>query len=248
MSEKLFFKNSQGLTLCGILEQVGDGSEVVIIVHGYSSSKDNANISAVAAELSSRGMSSFRIDLSGCGESEGKFEEQTITSAADDVVCAIKFMEKRFKEVSLFGSSAGGLASMAAYLKHPVKRMALKAPVSDYPSQRLRKYGQKYLDLWKEQGYNYFTKTDKTKVKVNYSFYEDSKKHVMLNKAKQIKCPVLIIHGTKDESVPIEDSRKLAKELPNAELIELEGENHKLSVTGSAAKANKMFGEWFANS
>ncbi len=51
--------------------------------------------------------------------------------------------------------------------------------------------------------------------------------------------PVLVIHGTRDETVPIEVSgRPSAKLLPNATLSEYEGEPHGLFLT-AADKLNQ---------
>ena len=159
MGEKIFFENSQGLKICGILEEPNNNKEeIVIIVHGYSSNKNGYSAKQIAEELIKRNMNSFRIDLDGCGESEGEFENQTITSTVDDISSAIELMKKRgYKKIDLFGSSAGGLSVMATALKHPeINRIGLKAPVSDYSSQILRKHGQKYLDEWKEKGYSFY--------------------------------------------------------------------------------------------
>ncbi len=248
MGEKIFFKNSKGLKICGILEEPNrQKGEVVILVHGYSSNKNRSSVKLIAEELIRRNINSFRIDLDGCGESEGEFENQTITSTVDDISSAIKLIKKiGYKKIDLFGSSAGGLSVMATALKHPqINRIGLKAPVSDYPSQRLRKYGQKYVNDWKEKGYNFHECGDGRKLKVNFSFYEDSKKYVMYDKAQKITCPVLIIHGTEDQSVAIEDSRKIIRKFSNGKLIELKGADHKLTIDGDMSLSNKLFGDWF---
>ncbi|MFA4946474.1 MAG: alpha/beta hydrolase [Candidatus Micrarchaeia archaeon] len=248
--EKVFFENSQGVRLCGILQEPNESrNEVVILVHGYSTNKNASSIVGLAEELAKRKINSFRIDLDGCGESEGAFENQTITSAADDVGSAIKLMEKRgYARIDLLGSSAGGLAAMVAALEHPeINRIGLKAPVSDSPAQRLKYYGQAYLDEWKKNGYVFYESKDGRKHKVNYSSFEDSKKHVMHGKAKNITCPVLVIHGTGDTTVLIEDSRKLVKELPNGKLVELEGVDHHFKLNDGRKKSNELFGEWFEN-
>jgi non-heme chloroperoxidase len=53
-----------------------------------------------------------------------------------------------------------------------------------------------------------------------------------------ITVPTLLIHGTADKTVPIEVSaRRAVKMIPNAELIEYEGEAHGLNVT-AAEKLN----------
>ena len=252
MTEKIFFQNSNGQKLCGILEESNETKEtketkeeVVIIVHGYSSSKDGLTAKGIADVFTRRGINHFRIELDGCGESEGEFENQTITSAVDDISVAIKLMkEKGYKKINLLGSSMGGVASMAAALKHPeLNKIGLKAPVSDYPSQRLRKKGQQHIDDWKEKGYNYYEGAGGRKLKVNYSFFEDSKKYVMYDRVKSIKCPVLIIHGDADQSVDVEDSKRIVQNFPKAELVIIKGADHGLEINGDRTLSNKLFAD-----
>jgi len=44
--------------------------------------------------------------------------------------------------------------------------------------------------------------------------------------ARQIKCPVLILHPTHDEVVPIEEGRSLVSLIPGSRIVEIDSENH----------------------
>ncbi len=58
------------------------------------------------------------------------------------------------------------------------------------------------------------------------------------NDLTKITVPTLVIHGTSDTTVPIDVSaRRAIKLLPNAELIEYDGEPHGLNAT-AAQKTN----------
>jgi len=246
--KKVYFYNNKKQKLAGILEESNiKKEEVVIMVHGYSANKDVGSIRQIAEELSRKNINSFRIDLDGCGESEGKFEEQTITSSINDTISAIELMKKEgYTKIDLFGLSAGGLTVMATALKYPeINKIALGAPVSDYPSQRLKTKGQKYIDEWREKGYNYRESWDGRKIRVNYSFYEDSKNYVMYDKVKNIKCPVLIVHGTADDKVDLEDSKKVIKGFPDGKLIILKDADHFLRINEDRIKSIKLFVDWF---
>ncbi|MBR9676027.1 alpha/beta hydrolase [Candidatus Woesearchaeota archaeon] len=245
--EKISFKNSNGLKIVGVLERISDDKRVVILIHGYSSNKDRRSTKQLAEELSSRKINSFRLDLGGSGESEGDFGKQTISGWVDDVLSAIKLLEsKGYSEFELFGSSAGGLVAMNVALAYPnVKRVALKAPVSDYPTQRLEHIGEKGIKDWEEKGHTIYVNGEGKEFKVNYSFFEDTKKHVMYDKVKDITCPVLIIHGDADTAVRVEQSKRVVKGFPDAKLVVLEGANHALEINGDKSYANKLFGDWF---
>jgi uncharacterized protein len=246
--EKIFFKNSYGLKLCGILEEPNPKKErVVVIVHGFSSNKNRTSSKIMSEELTRRGINSFRIDLNGCGESEGKFEDHTTTKASEDTIAAIKLMKERgYLRIDLFGSSAGGITVMAAALKFPeTGKIGLKAPVSNYISQTLNSKTFENTKNWKEKGFAYFLSASKGKVKLNYSFFEDAQKNIMYDKVKNITCPVLIIHGNEDKDVNLEQSKKVVEGFPDGSLIILEGADHALSVNEDREPANKMFGDWF---
>jgi 3-oxoadipate enol-lactonase len=47
---------------------------------------------------------------------------------------------------------------------------------------------------------------------------------------ERIEAPALVVHGTEDVIVPVENGRRLAARLPNAEYLELEGAGHNLSL------------------
>jgi pimeloyl-ACP methyl ester carboxylesterase len=59
---------------------------------------------------------------------------------------------------------------------------------------------------------------------------------------KEIRIPVLIIHGTADRVVPIENSRELAKQLENSKLVEVEGADH--SYKGKEQETAKIVAQW----
>jgi 3-oxoadipate enol-lactonase len=47
---------------------------------------------------------------------------------------------------------------------------------------------------------------------------------------ERIDAPALVVHGTEDLIVPVENGRRLAERLPNAEYVELEGRGHNLPL------------------
>jgi pimeloyl-ACP methyl ester carboxylesterase len=48
---------------------------------------------------------------------------------------------------------------------------------------------------------------------------------------RAITAPTLIVHGTADAIVPIDESRELAARLPDVELLEFEGSGHVPTMT-----------------
>jgi len=227
MEEKVYFQNSKGNKLCGILSNsTGDLSKLImIIVPGFGSNKNKPNYLVMVDELNKLLVSSFRFDVYGHGESEGNFEDITISEAVDDILQAIAFLQKKgYSRIGLIGSSFGGISSiMAASKIKDLVCLALKSPVSNYIDRT--KYiltEEKILD-WKTKGY----RIDEDGNSVNYTFFEDFDKNNGYKAAKFINIPTVIVHGDADESVPYAQSVKLVSLLQNGVLITVHGANHR---------------------
>ena len=57
-----------------------------------------------------------------------------------------------------------------------------------------------------------------------YAFYDEG------CEVERIEQPALVLHGTEDLIVPVENGRRLAERLPNAEYVELSGRGHNLPL------------------
>jgi len=75
---------------------------------------------------------------------------------------------------------------------------------------------------------------------LNYSFFEDAKNNNGYEAAKKIKIPTLIVHGDKDESVPVEQSIKTAKLIENCKLEIIKGSDHYYSKPEDFDKMIKL--------
>jgi pimeloyl-ACP methyl ester carboxylesterase len=79
--------------------------------------------------------------------------------------------------------------------------------------------------------------------------HKDAKALVLLAAAakareqvREIKIPVLIIHGTADRVVPIENSRELVKQFENSRLVEVQGADHRYK--GKEQETAKIIADW----
>jgi len=88
MKDKVFFKNSRGNRLCGILSDPTEdkSNPIIILCHGFSSSKNGRTYQALESKLNTEEISIFRFDFFGHGESYGLFEDITTSEAVDDVM------------------------------------------------------------------------------------------------------------------------------------------------------------------
>ena len=230
MGKKVSFNNSKGDRLCGIILNPSGSQDkpIIILAHGFSTTKNTNTWTALAPRLAEHAISTFRFDFYGHGESEGKFEDITISEAVDDILQAIKYLKSQgYKKIGLVGSSFGGIASiMAASKTDDLYLLALKSPVSNYEEKSIATQSEGELEDWKEKGYRYYVSGDGTRLRLNYTFYQDFKNNDGYEAAPKINIPTLIIHGDADESVPYSQSVKTSKLIPNCELHTIKGANH----------------------
>ena len=231
MQRKLFFENSKGNKLCGILSDPTSSKEkpIIILCHGLSRSKDGRTYVRLEKIINEAGLSTFRFDFFGHGESEGKFENITISEGVDDILNAIEFLKRLgYLKIGLMGSSFGGIAGILATSKtNDLYILALKSPVSNFKEVKTFMKTKEELKNWKEKGYIYYVSGDGKKFKLKYAFFEDFKNNNGYEAARKIKVPTLIVHGAKDERVPIEQSKKTASLIENCKLEIIENADHR---------------------
>jgi dipeptidyl aminopeptidase/acylaminoacyl peptidase len=230
MKDKIYFSNDSGYKLCGVISNPTGNTKIPIITlcHGLTTSKDGRTCSRLEAMLNRKGMSTFRFDFFGHGESEGEFEDITLSEAVKDVLEAIHVLkDSGYSKIGLMGSSFGGFASLiAASQLTDLILLALKSPVSDY--LRLLMARDQDIDIphWKQNGFISVKGSDGQSLKLNYPFFEDAETIKSGEAIKKIKIPTLIVHGDEDRTVPLKQSIQSARLLEDCRLEVIEGADH----------------------
>lgn len=203
--EKVYFQNSGNQKLCGIIFiPDGDGPfPVVIACHGLASSKELSSLTMAYPQLIKNKIAVFAFDFSGHGESNGKFEDVTISQAVDDLRCALNYIEKRNfinkEKIGLLGSSFGGITSIFVSAEDKrIKVLALKAPLIDFKFSGNR---TKNVKEWRKKGYIVYHSKHFGDMRLGYPFYLDGIKYNAIKIAKKIKVPTLVVVGDKDITV-----------------------------------------------
>ena len=230
MKNKFFFPSGKGIKLCGVLSNpTGDTkTPLITLCHGFTTSKDGRTYSRLETMLKQKGISTFRFDFFGHGESGGKFEEITLSEAVNDVFKAIFFLkESGYSKIGLMGSSFGGFASLIAASQMPgLSLLALKSPVSDYLGLLIARDQKIDIRQWEKTGSIPVIGSDGQSLKLNYSFYLDAETIKSEDAIKKIKAPTLIVHGDKDETVPLQQSITCSHMLEDCRLEIIAGADH----------------------
>jgi putative redox protein len=216
--QKVWFENSKGQKLAGELWTPAKFKHTILLVNGIGNTKEYWEERLWPEKLAKLSYRVLIFDFRGRGESEGEFIETTLTSNIDDLKSALNYLNSN---VTLISQSVGGATSIcvASEDRH-VKCLITRAASHNIDDWQ----GGKMLAEAKKKGFAIGSKPWK---KYSLDLFEDFRKRGVLEKARKIKAPWLIIHGDKDSSTPI----KQAKELYNAAkcakaLIIVKGADH----------------------
>ena len=189
----------------------GSGPTVVFLP-GYMSDMAGGKATAVLADCAARGQACLLLDYSGCGLSEGRFAEQTLTHWRDDVLDLIA--AKVPGPVVLVGSSLGGWLMLLVALALPTEQVAGLvgiAPAPDFTdwgfSDAEKAIIQTEGQLAEDTPYS-----DQPYVTTR-GFWESGQAHGVLGGPIALACPVHLLHGQRDDDVPWNISLKLAAAL-----------------------------------
>lgn len=206
MTEQISFANSQGVTLHGTLVTSHEQSQKIIIMsHGFMADREQRGIFTEAAKaFRKKGFASFRFDYSGSGQSEST--SISVSKHVDDLNCALDLMlTNGFNSIGFLGYSLGALYSLLSYRNDVVKTLVLWAPVtaSKVPTKLKEESVQKELNT---KGYTTLTSKHGKNFIIEKAYLEE---RLAINQKKILEpltCPVLIIHGRDDKTVPIKYS------------------------------------------
>jgi len=167
-----------------------------------------------------RGQGYLRFDYFGHGASSGEAALGTIGRWAEDAIAVLDSLTEGPQV--LVGSSMGGWIMLLAALARPSRVHALVgiAAAPDFsedldwprldPAQQRQLRENRAVTLPSEYdpaGYTY-----------PLSLFEDSKRHLVMRRMIVLECPVRLLHGMSDASVPWQTSLSLAKRLASRDI------------------------------
>jgi len=229
--EKIVIRNRYGERLVGVLHEAGS-NDIVVLCHGFRSSKDGRTILSLANALASENISIFRFDFSGNGESEGTFEYGNYYKEVDDLRDVILHFKKHKRGThAIAGHSKGGnVVILYASMYHDIYkvinlsgRFNLERGIGD-------RFGDDYMERINQHGFiDVEDKTGRIIYRVTTGSLMDRLKTDMQSACTSIdpNCRVLTVHGANDDVVPSEDALEFDKYISNHELHIIEEADHR---------------------
>ncbi len=245
-SEKISFTNSSGKKLAANLEMpVNQHPHTwVIFAHCFTCNKNLRAVRNISRALTIEGFAVLKFDFTGLGESEGDFEDTNFSSNIQDLEQAAQFLADNYKAPSLLiGHSLGGAAVIRAAANIPtIQAVAtIGAPFDpehvshliDNNIEKIEKEGVANVNI----GGRPFT--------VKKQFLDDIRENKCIEKIKELRKALLIMHSPQDRIVAIENAAKIyhAAMHPKS-FVSLDGADHLLSNKEDSSYAGSIISSW----
>lgn len=187
-------------------------------LHGFASGPLATKGRLLAERLARRGIEVHRPDLN--RPSFARLTASGALAAVDELVAAGSADERW----SLIGSSFGGYVAARWAELHPerVERLLLLCPGFDLLARWPAMLGDDAMARWEREGALNFPDGAGRPTPVHWGFVEDLHRHPG---TPEVPCPTRIVHGTRDEVVPIEGSRRYAATRPHVDLVEVDDDH-----------------------
>lgn len=228
--EKISF-SSHGQAVVGALHLPDmEKPSCVIASHGLFSSKDSEKYITLGHRFHRKGIAFLRFDFRGCGESGGKTTETTVSDRLRDLNMAIGFVRSHPRigpRIGLMGSSLGGYISLIVSAgENGIRSVVTWATPFTLAGLEEKRGDEEMASLGEE-------------------FFHDIKAHNLTSALGKVpNC--LVIHGDRDELVPVEQARMIYEHLNYPKKMEIiEGGDHRLNHPDHREKAIEMSLEWF---
>ncbi len=205
-----------GLTLRGMMhvpDQMEDKVPMVILLHGFCDDRNEINFvhNELSRKLCEAGIASVRFDMNGSGESDGAFEDMTISSEIKDAKAMLQFVQGLdfvdCKKIALHGTSLGGCVAsiVAGQCKTEIQALSMWCPAPDLVynlQENLTLCGQDVSNIEKDGC------ADVEGLKLSLNFYKDALNLDPYKEASQFDKKVCTIHGDQDITASCQCSLK----------------------------------------
>lgn len=207
-----------------------------LYLHGFASGPRSTKGMAFAQHYAARGIEVERLDLR-----VPSFEHLRLSAMIDTTRAALGGDRDR---TVVFGSSLGGLTAARVAERDPrVTALVLLAPAFQLIERWRELLGDGFA-AWQRTGWReVLDYTTGQPARVDFGFAEDAARVDV--GYPDVRVPTLVLHGTRDEVVSIEHSRRFATGKRHVHLVELD-DTHELvaSLPALLAEADAFLRPW----
>lgn len=204
-----------------VYDRANGAAPTVVFLHGLASDRGGTKAVALDAHCRRQGLSCLRYDMFGHGQSTGRFEDGGPTRWAEDAVAVIDQLTAG--PLIVVGSSMGGWVALKVAEARPARIQGLIgiAPAPDFTErlmwagftddQRRAISDRGVIELPPAYG--------EAPLRISRHLIEDGRANLMLNRTIDIKCPVRLLQGQRDDSVPWRTALEIAEHIAGDDVV-----------------------------
>ena len=216
------------------LVHIEKNSPYIVFLHGFMSDLEGKKPKVFFNFAKKNKFGFLALEYSGHGKSSGKFTDSNISKWTNETYLSIKKIVKKNKFI-LIGSSMGAWISLNQFKffqKQIIGFLGIGSAPEFLENLMWKKFTKK-MKLETIQNGIYNLKHGDYIYPITLQLIKDGRKNKVLNKKIMSKIQVTMIHGQRDEVVPVSYSRKVLKIFKKAKkkLIIIKNGDHSLSST-----------------
>ena len=204
----------------------------IVFLHGFMSNLEGKKPKSIQAYCKKKNLGFLALEYSGHGKSSGKFTNGNVSKWTKEIKIIIKKIIKKNNFI-LVGSSMGCWLSINQF-KYFKKQIKGLIGIGSAPEFLERLMWKKFTNKMKKETIKkgiYKVKHGDYEYPITYQLIKDGRKNKIFNKKINSKIQVTMLHGSRDEVVPVNYSRRVLKLFKNAKskLVVIKNGDHSLS-------------------
>ena len=221
-------KNKKIRFICNIYKN----TPFIVFLHGFMSDLEGKKPNAFLKFAKQNKLSFLALEYSGHGKSSGKFINGNITKWSNETSILIKKFVKN-NDFTIVGSSMGAWLALKQFqeFKSQIKGFLGIGSAPEFLENLMwKKFSKKMKSETIKNGILHL-KHGNYEYPITLQLIKDGRKNKVLNKKISSKINVTMVHGQKDEVVPVSYSRKVLKIFQKAKkkLVIVKDGDHSLS-------------------
>ena len=185
----------------------------VVFFHGFMSDMTGKKPIAVQNFCKKHKLNFLKFEYSGHGKSSGKFTDGNISKWTNDAKSLIRSKTKKSKNLIFVGSSMGSwiALNLFSYFKKKLKAFIGIASAPEFLEELMwKKFNRKIKKIIMTKKI-YHLDHGEYSYPLTKQLILDGRKNKILNNKINLNIPIVLLHGKKDEIVPLKVSKNISK-------------------------------------
>ena len=214
------------------LKHIQKDSDYIVFLHGFMSDLEGKKPKIFLNFAKKNKLGFIALEYSGHGKSTGKFTKGNISKWTRETYLLLKKTVKKNK-IFFIGSSMGAWISLNQFkfFKNQIKGFLGIGSAPEFLENLMWKKFTKKMKAETIKKGIYYLKHGNYTYPITLQLLRDGRKNRVFNKKIKSKIKVTMVHGQKDEVVPVSYSKKILKIFTNAKkkLVIVKNGDHSLS-------------------